>query len=95
MARTCSYYINGAPITGSLAITTVDSGVIVMIDRPTTALSFTIGWEVEAGYSATTGAATMGNQSNTITIYTSRTRVADGVSLLNKTTTSVHYTVTV
>ena len=48
--------LNGAPITGSLAITTVDSGVILMIDRPTTALSFTIGWEVEAGYSATTGA---------------------------------------
>ncbi|MGA2682751.1 MAG: PQQ-binding-like beta-propeller repeat protein [Candidatus Bathyarchaeia archaeon] len=48
--------INTAPITGSLSITTVDSGEVLMTDRPTTALSFNVGWEVEAGYSSTNGA---------------------------------------
>jgi len=47
--------ISGALITGALSISTVDSGVVIMTDRPTTALSFNIGWEVEAGYSSTDG----------------------------------------
>jgi outer membrane protein assembly factor BamB len=48
--------INGAPLPGALGISGIDSGVVYMtVSQSSGGMFYQPGWQIEAGYSATTG----------------------------------------